>query len=129
MPAATESLQLGTSPVVLPEPLAGLVLDLVANRRASTIINAPGTTPWLFPGGRHGQAISPGRLGQRLKQIGISSGRDRSTALFTLAAEIPAAILARMLGIHIQVAVQWQRASAGDWMTYAAGVSRRTDKT
>jgi len=123
------SLQLGTSPVVLPEPLAGLVLDLVANRRASTIINAPGATPWLFPGRRHGQAISPDRLGQRLKQIGISSGRDRSTALFTLAAEIPAAILARMLGIHIQVAVQWQRASAGDWMTYAADVSRRTDKT
>jgi hypothetical protein len=31
-----------------------------------------------------------------------------------------------MLGIHIQVVVQWQRASAGDWMTYAADVSRRT---
>ena len=44
----------------------------------------------------------------------------RSTALFTLAAELPAAILARMLGIHISVAVQWQGASSGDWMTYAA---------
>jgi len=53
------------------------------------------------------------------------AGRDRSTALFTLAAEIPAAILARMLGIHVSVAVAWQRASAGDWMTYAADVSRR----
>jgi hypothetical protein len=30
-----------------------------------------------------------------------------------------------MLGIHIKVAVAWQRASAGDWMTYAADVSRR----
>jgi hypothetical protein len=108
------SLQLGTAPVVLPEPLAGLVLDLVATRRASTIINTPGTTSWLFPGRRHGQPISPGQLGQRLKKIGIRSGRDRSTALFTLAAEIPAAILARLLGIHISVAVQWQRASAGD---------------
>jgi hypothetical protein len=29
-----------------------------------------------------------------------------------------------MLGIHIDVA--WQRASAGDWMTYAADISRRT---
>lgn len=38
---------------------------------------------------------------------------------------IPAAILARMLGIHIHVAVHWQRASAGDWMNYAAEVSRR----
>ncbi len=57
--------------------------------------------------------------------IGLHPRQARSTALFALAAEIPAAILARMLGIHIQVAVQWQRASAGDWMTYAANVSRR----
>jgi hypothetical protein len=34
--------------------------------------------------------------------------------------EVPATILARMLGIHIQVAVQWQKASAGDWAAYAA---------
>jgi hypothetical protein len=30
-----------------------------------------------------------------------------------------------MLGIHITVAVQWQKASAGDWAAYAADVSRR----
>jgi hypothetical protein len=45
--------------------------------------------------------------------------------LFTLAAELPAAILARVLGVHIQVAVQRQKASAGDWASYAAHVSRR----
>jgi hypothetical protein len=50
----------------------------------------------------------------------------RSTALFHLATELPAALLARMLGIHIAVAVSWQRASAGDWTSYAAEVSRRT---
>jgi hypothetical protein len=32
-----------------------------------------------------------------------------------------------MPGIHIDVAVAWQRASAGDWMTYAADVSRRQE--
>ncbi len=36
-----------------------------------------------------------------------------------------AAILARMLGIHIKVAVARQEASAGDWMTYAADVAHR----
>jgi hypothetical protein len=30
-----------------------------------------------------------------------------------------------MLGIHIDVAVTWQRLSSGDWMAYAADVSRR----
>jgi hypothetical protein len=33
-----------------------------------------------------------------------------------------------MLGIHINVAVAWQHASAGDWMTSAADISRRSRK-
>jgi hypothetical protein len=37
-----------------------------------------------------------------------------------------AAVLARTRGIHISVAASWQRASAGDWMSYAAEISRRT---
>jgi len=45
--------------------------------------------------------------------------------LFQLATDLPAAVLARMLGIHIAVAVAWQRASAGDWAAYAAEISRR----
>jgi hypothetical protein len=32
-----------------------------------------------------------------------------------------------MLGIHIAVAAAWQRASSGDWATYAADVSRRNN--
>jgi len=43
-----------------------------------------------------------------------------------LAAEVPAAILAKILGIHVQVAIQWQKISAGDWTAYAADVSRRS---
>jgi hypothetical protein len=111
---------------VLPEPVAGLVLELVATRRGQAALGAPNTTPWLFPGGRPGQPIGDDRLGQRLQRIGLSPRQDRSTALFTLATELPAAILARMLGLHIAVAVQWQRAAAGDWTAYAAEVSRRT---
>lgn len=29
------------------------------------------------------------------------------------------------LGVHIQVAVQWQKASGGDWAAYADEISRR----
>ncbi|WP_406012296.1 site-specific integrase [Streptomyces sp. NBC_00984] len=39
--------------------------------------------------------------------------------------ELPAAVLARTLGIDITVAVKWQRAAAGDWGAYAAEISRR----
>jgi len=38
-------------------------------------------------------------------------------------------VLARLLGIHIKVAVAWQHASAGDWTTYAANYSRRKPTT
>ncbi len=54
-------------------------------------------------------------------------GQSRSAALFQLATDLPAAILARMLGIHISVAVAWQRASAGDWASCAADVSHRLE--
>jgi hypothetical protein len=104
------------------------VLDLVATRRPYTVIGQSGHSPWLFPGQRPGQHISADRLGQRLIALGIQLGTARSTALFTLAAELPAASLARMLGIHIKVAVQWQQATSGDWTSYAAEVSRRADE-
>jgi hypothetical protein len=59
-------------------------------------------------------------------EVGIRSGQSRSAALFQLATDLPAAVLARLLGIHITVAVAWQRARAGDWAAYAAMVSRRS---
>jgi hypothetical protein len=98
---------------------------MLATRQGHATIGDHGTSPWLLPGGRPGQPISPYRLAERLHQIGIQPGPARSTALFQLAAEVPAAILARMLGIHINVAVAWQHASNGDWTTYAADISRR----
>ena len=83
---------------------------------------------WLFPGGQPGRPISTGQLVERLNKLGIRPGADRSTALFQHATEIPAAILARTLGIHTDVAVAWQRLSAGDWTNYAAEISRRSPR-
>ncbi|UKY50312.1 hypothetical protein [Streptomyces inhibens] len=117
----------GSSPVVLPAPLAGLVRDLVATRRGKAKIGTPDDVPWLFPGGHPGRPLTDSQIGKRLHSIGIRPKQDRSTALFTLATELPAAILARMLGVHIKVAVQWQKASAGDWAACAADVSRRSE--
>ncbi|MCI2422880.1 site-specific integrase [Saccharopolyspora sp. K220] len=116
----------GRVPVTLPEPLAALARELVATRKANSIIAAPaGSSPWLFPGRRPGHPIGDDALGNRLQRIGLNPRQDRSTALFALATELPAAILARILGIHIAVAVQWQQTSSGDWTAYAAEVSRR----
>ena len=121
----TVQIRLGREPVVLPEPLDALILQVAATRHGHAAIGGQETSPWLFPGGQPGRPISAYQLGGRLRQLGIHSGQSRSAALFQLATDLPAALLAQMPGIHITVAVAWQRASAGDWMAYAADVSRR----
>ncbi|WP_280258038.1 hypothetical protein [Nocardia wallacei] len=111
--------------VDLPEPLASLIRKLVETRRNHATISGLHTTIWLFPGARPGRPLSAKRLTERLNNLGIRTGTARGTALFQLTTELPAAIVARMLGIHINVATAWQQASSGDWMTYAADISRR----
>jgi hypothetical protein len=128
------ALRLGSAPITLPDPVAELTQQLLDGKRGHATTGAGHPSPWLFPGGQPGRPISATHLGQRLKDLGIQPGQARSTALFQLATELPTALLARMLGIyiyiyiyiHIDVAIAWQRASARDWMTYAADVSRRT---
>ncbi|MFD3910024.1 hypothetical protein [Streptomyces sp. NPDC058603] len=119
----TPKILLGDRPIVLPAPLDALVEELIASRRGHTLVDAPGT--WLFPGRLPGQPLSSDQLVIRLGALDVNPRQDRATALFTLAAQVPAAILARMLGIHRSVAVQWQQASGGDWAAYAADVAAR----
>ena len=110
---------------MLPAPLDTLVGTLAAGRKApgSSLLSVPSS--WLFPGRRPGSPLTEDALAQRLHALGISPRRSRSTALFTLAADIPAAILAKTLGIHVRAAIQWQKISGGDWSAYAADISRR----
>ena len=119
-------LTLGDRPIDVPEPLAGLLVGLTANRRGHAAVGELGSAQWLFPGGRPGQPISASRLNERMAALGIRTGPSRTAALMQLATELPAAVIARMLGIHIKVAVQWQRLASGDWAGYAADYSRRT---
>lgn len=118
-------LRLGPHPIQVPEPLAGLLVGLVATRRGHAAVGELGGGEWLFPGGQPARPISASRLNERLRGLGIHSGPTRTAALMQLATELPAALIARMLGIHIQVAVQWQRLASGDWAAYAADYSRR----
>ncbi|WP_246212512.1 hypothetical protein [Streptomyces abyssomicinicus] len=52
----------------------------------------PDDVPWLFPGGHPGRPLTDSQIGKRLHRIGVRPKQDRSTALFTLATELPAAI-------------------------------------
>jgi hypothetical protein len=121
----TVRIRLGAVPVELPAPVADLARQQVAIRRSHAVLGRR-ESPWLFPGGQPGRPISAWAMGERLRKLGIRLAEARSTALFQLATELPAAVLARTLGIDITVAVKWQRAAAGDWGAYAAEVSRRS---
>ncbi|MGH9150059.1 MAG: hypothetical protein ACRD0F_06935, partial [Acidimicrobiales bacterium] len=66
----------------------------------------------------------PGHLGQRLAKLGIDARAGRRSALMHLASQIPAAVLAEMLNLHVTTAVHWVAAAGGDWSTYAAQVAR-----
>jgi len=118
-------LRLGREPILIPVPLDRLVRDLVQTRAGHAAVAGHHESPWLFPGGQPGRHLSAFRKAERLRQLGIQASRARSAALFQLAGDLPAAVLARTLGIHISVAAAWQRASSGDWLAYAAEISRR----
>ncbi|GAA0905074.1 hypothetical protein [Virgisporangium aurantiacum] len=122
-------LALGSRPVVLPAPLDRLVnelADATGPTQGSGLINAPSS--WLFPGRWPGRPLTEEALTRRLRAHGLQPRQGRNTALFMLAGEVPAAILARMLGIHIKAAIQWQQLSNGDWTTYAAEIVQRKNR-
>lgn len=122
-------LHLGATPIALPEPVADLVRALIATRAGHAAIGQPDTSRWLFPGGQPARPVSAAQMGQRLRGLGLRPNPARSAALIGLAAELPAAILARTLGLAIDVAVDWQHLASGDWTSYAAEISRRTSTT
>ena len=67
---------------------------------------------WFYPG-----VVQ--RLAERLRRVGIRPREMRNAARAQLAAEIPPAMLAHILGINAQTAVAWAAVSGWDWMTYA----------
>lgn len=76
--------------------------------------------------GRH---LADNYLVRLLNERGIRTRSARNGALISLAADLPAPILADLLGLHINTAVRWVRRSKRDWTSYvetrADAVNRR----
>jgi hypothetical protein len=109
----------------VPTPVDRLLAELVEQRRGYAAIDV-GTNPWLFPGGRSGRHLSPSQMGVRLRRIGVSPRIARNTALIELAGELPAAVLAKLLGFSIKRAVTWNIEAGNTRPRYAAAVARRS---
>jgi hypothetical protein len=118
------ALHLGTTPIDVPPPLDDLLGRLTRERRPYSGVGSPALSPWLFPGLRPGTPLSAYQLGQRLRRLGIEPAPARRSALGHLAARLPAAMVAQVLGLSPLTAVRWAGSVGADWATYAAQFSR-----
>jgi hypothetical protein len=116
---------LGAHPLEIPPPLDELLLRLAANRRGFAALAHTEDHPWLFPGGAPGLPLTSSHLMPRLQKLGIRARPARNTALFDLAGQIPAVVLSKLLGIHINTAVRRTEQAGAPGATYAAEVARR----
>jgi hypothetical protein len=117
-------LRLGHDQLALPEPLASLAHQLTARRPAGMAGNLDHTPAWLLPGRRPGTPMHPTHLSRRLAKLGVDCRASRNTALLQLAAEVPAAVLADLLGLNPSTATRWVQLAGGNWTRYAAERAR-----
>ncbi|HUZ52011.1 MAG TPA: hypothetical protein VMU94_05730 [Streptosporangiaceae bacterium] len=115
---------LGRHDMPVPGPLADTIRQLVSGGRSYRGVGSPTEGPWLIPGHMPGRPITPSRLGERLRAIGIYAQTGRRAALLDLAAQLPAAVLSDLLGLHETTAAKWIQQAGGDWTSYAAELSR-----
>jgi hypothetical protein len=109
------TLRIGRGALALPEPLAGVAVEL---RRRSLARGGDGA--WPMPGRKAGTHLSAARLLARLRHYDISARAARHGALLELAARLPAPILAERFGLHPHRAAQWVRVAGDTYADYVA---------
>jgi hypothetical protein len=111
----------GRHPILLPPRLGVLMAELATRPPVRLMIpHGPRAPRWLFPGRVPGQPIDNHSLTNQLNRHGISARPARNGALAALAADLPAAILAGLLGMHVSTAVRWVTYARRDWTSYLA---------
>jgi integrase len=113
----TVAIRFGDTAITMPDPLATQLRELIAERRGWVAAAVP-ETRWLFPGGAPGRPINEQVLSRRLKRIGVDCSHARRTALLQLARQMPAALVADLLGVHIVTATKWAEIAGRPWGEY-----------
>ena len=111
-----------SAPIQMPAVVDELIRQHLQRRGQS--LYASRDTGWLFPGGRPGRHLQTENIRRDLVEIGIKPYESRKAALFQLAGEMPAPILAELIGITDNNAADWARLAARDWTGYIADRAR-----
>jgi len=113
----TVAIRFGETAITLPQPLDDHLRELIIDRRdrAAAALPPPG---WLFPGSSPGRPIGAQSLSRRLKRIGVDCQARRIAALVDMAGQVPAPVLADLLGIGILTATRWAEIAGRPWGDY-----------
>jgi len=109
-------------PIQMPPQLDDLIREHLEHRGKS--LYASRETGWLFPGGNPGRHLATENIRSQLVAIGIKPYENRKATLFQLAGDIPAPVLAELIGITNNNAADWARLAARDWTDYIAERAR-----
>lgn len=121
------TISFGKDHVEIPEPLAGLLRQLPWRRQIGPSGTVPDAQRWLFPGRQAGRHIHPDHLRNRMIALGVPPRAARHAAMLQLAREVPAAVLADILGIAVGTATAWTARAGGTWHHYAAQRVRESE--
>jgi hypothetical protein len=122
-------LRIGASPVLLPAKVAAVICAQRDATPARTTYQQPADDARpIFPGRLHGQPVRADVLTRRLRQHGIPPRKSRNGALAAWAAELPAPVLADILGLHVSTAEQWAQRTRRDWTSYLAERAAQTPR-
>ena len=117
------AVRFASTELAVPGRLGALLAAHMATGRSRNVGIGAVPNSWLFPGHLPGRPITASYLGQRLGAFGIDARAARRATQQQLAGEVPAVVLAEMLGVTITTAVAWVHAAGGDWANYAALVT------
>lgn len=118
-------ISLGADPAPVPIPFAEMLIDHLHNRTNLRTGAAMASNPWLFPGRNAGKHLDPQTMQMRLNDRGISVLGARNSALQNLVAEIPAAVVANLLGYSHTSTQYHAQLAAQPWARYVTSRSRR----
>lgn len=111
-----------TIAIQMPPLVDDLIREHVQHRGKS--LYASRENGWLFPGGNPGRHLATENIRAQLVAIGIKPYENRKATLFQLAGDIPAPVLAELIGITNDNAADWARLAARDWTGYIADRAR-----
>jgi hypothetical protein len=120
-PDGNDWLQMADHQLLIPAAVATLLHHQREHGTGTATLTQRTTTVehlWLFPGGLPGRPARDGLYRALRAHLPVHLRRARSAALAALAADIPAAVLAQLLDLNINTAINWANYAQHDWTAY-----------